>query len=577
MKLKNLFHAQYIKSIAEISQVINENGLQATLFNLLEDLNAIATANEYLSNDIDLFIQFQDQNLVETNQIIQQCLPVQLNENHFNLLKDNTQIEIEIPDTNFQLSVSNIEQYPPKQLHQIKSGILIIHTNSLVSESEVDHIRLSIEDFQWIIITNESHYPAGFIRELGKDVLQMDSFKECPNNIIEILTNCNSEKRSLYQTRIAFNKIQKILSAGSTLLKQELKNSKSKKNLIQQRLTTIGDSRSFNPSEIIQSIKNIVVQYNNHYDKSINSNYEQFLSIGNSEFLMLLNQLNEDSIPIAEVVKIKNIELVIDEHYLSEFKNDLEKVLLKRFITDIGIQLDSLHQIEKDIEAVFKKHNYIYQKSNIKYLTESDFQQILHYTRSKSPNYSGIAALKGPMEYFNAARKFQMTFFMFLSMFGVSSVIKQYQYVSLPLSIVLLGIGVLNVHKNVNKERLENEEKEQKKVTEAMINFVKDVGSDVQRYWLKTLTDHFKTQLQNISQEVENQLKSYSQNQLTQSDEEKKKNQRLISTYDQNERKLESASRNFQPLERNLSRTISDLQSSYSNILRNEREERRKV
>lgn len=575
MRLKNLYHSQLSRSLAEINQVITENGLQATLLNLLEDLNQVVANNEFLSDHIDILVQ-PIQNADFTSEFNNHW-GIPLGDDQITNINNGNIQSITLENHPLTLCINTIEHYSPKQLKEVHSGILVIQTNQALSDHEVEIIRMCVEDFQWIIVTNENHYPAGFLRELSKTVIQLDSYKVIPENITETIAQYSSEKRSIFQTRIAFSKFLKVLAAGAILLKQELKNSKSKKNLVQQKITTIGDSRSFNPSEIVQSIKNIVVQYSSNYDKSLNANYEQFLNIGNSEFLQLLKDLEDDIIPLTEVTKIKNIELVINESYLNHFRADLEKILLKRFQTDIGIQLDSLHQIEKDINSVFKKHNYIYQKTNIKYLTEVDFQTILHYTRSKSPNYSGVAALKGPMEYFAAARKFQMTFFMFLSMFGVSSVIKQYQYISIPLSIILLGIGVLNVHKNVNKERLENEEREQKKVREAMNNYLKDVGSDVQRYWLKTLTDHFKNQLQNISQEVENQLKSYSQTQLAQSDDEKKKNQRIVSSFEQNERKLETAARNFQPLERNINRTISDLQTSFSNLLRAERDERRRV
>ncbi len=574
MRFKNLQHGQLSKSVNEISQIILDNGLQAVLGNQIQDLNLILQKNEYLSNEIDVIGQFENE--ITTQKILTDYFKL---ENSTNLAKEiQTNGKGKIETEEFHLNFQKIDFFTPLQLHDLHSAILILATDKPIVDHEADLIRLAIEDYQWIIALNESHFPQGFLRECGKFISQLDLFDEKGEaSLLDLLKDMSLEKKSIFQTKIGLKKINKVLNASSLLLKQEIKNSKSKKNLIQQKVTSLGDGKNFNSSEIIQSIKNIVSQYSNNYDKSLNSSYEQFLNLGESEFIGLISSINDSHIPLSENQKMKNIELGIEENYLKKLYIEVERIFLKRFNTDLSILLDSLNQLERDIEAVFKKHNFIYQKANIKYLTESDFQQILHYIRAKKPNYNGTAPLKGIMEYFSAARKFQMTFFMFLSMFGVSSLIRQYQYISIPVTVILLGIGIMSVYKNVNKERVENEEKEQQKAHESLTSYMKDVAAEIQRYWIKTLIDHFKSQLQTLSFEIENQLKVYTQSQISQTEEERKRNQRLISTFEQNERKLDTASRNIQPAERNLQRMVSDLENAYSNLLRSEREERRRI
>ena len=158
------------------------------------------------------------------------------------------------------------------------------------------------------------------------------------------------------------------------------------------------------------------------------------------------------------------------------------------------------------------------------------------------------------------------------SIFGVSGLIKKYQFVSIPLSIVLLGYGIINVSKSVAKERIENEEKETKSAMEAIERWLKDIGSDMSRTWTKILLDTFKSQLNMLNSETETALKINLTQRNTETEDERRKQQKSLQTFELSERKIENVHRSVQTMDRNIQRLLSDSRTGYNQISRAERD-----
>jgi hypothetical protein len=285
-----------------------------------------------------------------------------------------------------------------------------------------------------------------------------------------------------------------------------------------------------------------------------------------------LQEIQWDSLNFLEIEKSKNLELKLDPVFHKKLMEDVYQTILKKCATDTTIFMDTLNMLEKEIDVIFEQNGILFQRPNLKYITQNDIDYFLSQSYNREIDYTGTAPNKGMYEYFSAARKFQMGFFMMASVFGVTGLIRKYQYISIPLSIILLGYGIINVSKSVTRERIENHEKETKAAKEAIERWIKDLGSDISRIWTKTLTDAFRTQLSILSSETESMLKTTLLQKQSENEDERKKQQKSIQIFEQTERKLENTHKAVQNIERNIQRILGDSKTAYNQLLRAERD-----
>ncbi len=573
MRIKNLEHTQFLKTQQEIVGVLNEVGLPALFTNTFSDIDKITQQNEYINNDIRFWVAGP---LPEFDWI-----PVW----GYDLLKDKallesgTTLQYEGPNNTRRLEVCKIEHVQPGLITSEIPLLTVVLVQKQSTTQELETLRLLIEELPWICILE---YDCPISPDLKKEIdqkticLDLLTLTESPVNIWNMFDEKGIEKKSIFQNLINVFRLKKIIKTTTLITSKEQGNIISKKSITQQKLNMIPDNRNNSATEIITKIKQTIQQTGSNFEKSTITSTELFInSIQHNGIKKFADELSTQNIPFQETIRSKNIELQIDSKFEAEIKQSLYTLIQKKCNTDVQICIDTLHVLEKEIEHLLEEQGVVFQRTNMKYITQNEIDYFLNQTFNKKIEYSGTAPNKGLYEYFSAARKFQMIFFMMASVFGVSGLIRKYQYVSIPLSIVLLGYGIINVSKSVAKERSENEEKENKSAKESIDRWIKDISSDLTRNWSKTVIDAFKTQLNVLGTETEYTLKSTLQQKSVEMEDARKKQQKSIQIFEQTERKLESVNRSIQNIERNLQRNVLDQKSAYNQLARAERDRNR--
>jgi hypothetical protein len=113
--------------------------------------------------------------------------------------------------------------------------------------------------------------------------------------------------------------------------------------------------------------------------------------------------------------------------------------------------------------------------------------------------YKGEITRKGVMDFFMAARRYQMLFFMVFSAFGLSF-IRSFTAFTIPAGMVLMAYGMLNVVNGAKRQRAEAEEKEMGKARETLRTELSRAMADVQKIWDQTVSS-FMTEQQNAALE----------------------------------------------------------------------------
>lgn len=577
MNNKNLEHSTFVKIKQEVMNNLTEVGLPALFVNTLEDLEKLAQQNEYINQHIQLWIVGEFPNIDWPSVIF--CNP----SNDIALIEkgDLVNYDIILDHKTFPLSVCKLEYVQPGLITNVQPILTVVVMHKLSDEVQLETLRLLTDDLPWVyLIDFDNNLTNEFQKELNQKLLQFDFLTVTETttlkNLEEIISQTTQERQSIHQNYLSLNQLKKTIKTVSLITKKEQSNIISKKAITQQKLSLIPDTRSHNANDLVQKIKQLIQQYTTSYEKSTTTNTELFVQVANQEGIKsILLDIQTNPVIFTETAKSKNIDLTINSSFEQDIRTDAYNRVLKKCRIDVKIFADTLHELEKEIEKQLDSQGVVFQRTNMKYLTQNEIDYFLNQCFGRDIEYSGTAPNKGLYEYFSAARKFQMVFFMMASVFGVSGLIRKYQYVSIPLSIVLLGYGIINVSKSVSKEREENTEKETKNAKDVIERWLKDVGSDLSRIWTKTLIDSFKLQLNTLNSETEMVLKSTLLQKTAELEDERKKQQKNLQTTELNERKLDGAQRNIQTMDRNILRVLTDSKNAFNQLLRAEREKPR--
>lgn len=574
MRSKNLEHASFLKIQQEVLTSINDVGMPALFGNTINDIDKITQQNEFLNYHINVWLMGS---MPEANWM--DVFTVDISQNSEQIAAgDSFSYDLKHEGIDLRLTIASINHMQPGLITNIQPILTVIIANNPENDDSFENLRLLTDEISWMYVYDFSKVlTPNLSKELSQKLIQfeftaVDNNTELPS-VFSILEATSQEKQSIHQNFSSIHQLKKITKTISLIANRELNSVISKKAVTLQKLQLLPDSRQNNANDIILKTKQLIQQYLSNYEKSTSTSTELFIqSEQHGGIKALLSEIENQEVQFSETPKSKNIELSLDSQFEKSLKQEVLDRVSKKCKTDTQIFIDTLHVLEKEIEQLLESQSVVFQRSNVKYITQNEIDYFINQLIDRKIDYSGTAPNKGMYEYFSAARKFQMVFFMMASVFGVSGLIRKYQFVSIPLSIVLLGYGIINVSKSVAKERLENQEKETKSARESIERWLKDIGSDLNRNWQKTLLDAFKTQINTLASETEAILKTNLVQRNMENEDERKKQQKILQTFETNERKIENINRSVLTMDRNITRVLSDSRSSYNQLLRSERD-----
>lgn len=171
------------------------------------------------------------------------------------------------------------------------------------------------------------------------------------------------------------------------------------------------------------------------------------------------------------------------------------------------------------------------------HLPEKRLETIIERGVQLNRPYRGELSRRGPMDYFMAARRYQMMFFMVFSAFSLSF-IRQLTYFTVPAGVVLLAFGMLNVVNAAKKQRAEAEAKELGKARDALRTDLARSMGDVQKAWDQAVSNHLAAQQSQALESVESTVKSVAAQASREAAQEKELAQQQMKGLDAAQRKI---------------------------------------
>lgn len=370
----------------------------------------------------------------------------------------------------------------------------------------------------------------------------------------------------LLPMNFAFN--QNVLSAMESIntvltlnIQQEERNLKAKKAVNQQQVIKV-QTRTNNSSEVFNQFKTVLSNYFSQIERGLSDNLENLNRQKTGEFSKSMEELIEHIDQLQRVKGGKNDILKIESEVEHAFFNSIFQYLRKQGQNNLLIMHDSFKGLETEVNKLCEKNNLPSISLSLKFLTDQQLNLILENTVRWDRPYEGSAPRKGAYEYFMAMRKYQMIIAMIASSFGLSFMRGLSMY-TIPVTILLLGFGGVNVYKTVEKEREENDLKELTKAKEVLRGELKRIASEFSRQWMKVLQDHLRQQNNIVSLNVDSVLKDYTGKKAVDEEEEKKRVQRMVQSIDNQERKITGIVRASDTFTRNIQRLSSDLKHAF--------------
>jgi hypothetical protein len=172
------------------------------------------------------------------------------------------------------------------------------------------------------------------------------------------------------------------------------------------------------------------------------------------------------------------------------------------------------------------------------YLTEDRVRRMMDMSIAFQAQYRGEMPHHGFSEYFASVRKYSMILVMAASMFGMSSLMRQYREFTVPATILLVLIGTYSVISSTRQQRVENLEKELEAARTALRPDLKRIFTDVQKNWSTILLQHMNEQITSVLADVDAAVKDYQARRGAEASPEKERLSRQLTQLEVAEKKL---------------------------------------
>jgi hypothetical protein len=462
--------------------------------------------------------------------------------------------------------------------------IFILFDKTSILENDLERLSAYIADYFYIIFIFESGVEGSIdFKNIPSNYLISETFQEDIFTSINFFerfskTEFNQLLNSIYNLNCQ-KAIESLYNNYNALVEQEIRNIRAKKAVGQQQLIKMQGDNVSNLSDSLQQVRN---DFNNQFallEKGISEHFENFIRPQTGQLSAFLDkELSNLTLETSE--KSKTNSLTIPVNFESNFFLAVHNVFLQIGHNQLKSIADSFKVFQEELEEFYQSKNILAHSMDLKLLTDEPLQRLLNSAVRTEKQYEGSSPKKNLMEFFMASRQIYMLLFMIASTFGISryarvdvfktirdpqdnSKLKEIYNdkftIFLAVTILLIGAGVYVVYNTSKKEEKEIKEKEIQKAKEFLVSEVRRIIMEIQRPWMKIISDHLKNQQAMNLNNIEINFKNMLQSNQSSFEKEKNKVQKQNQGLDNAERVISNMSLKRDNFIRNSQKNILEL------------------
>jgi len=268
-----------------------------------------------------------------------------------------------------------------------------------------------------------------------------------------------------------------------------------------------------------------------------------------------------------EEPRLRSCATRVGDEALAQWTRAVRDALAAHLEADLVAMRDLCRDLAVEIERAITAAGGPTVVVTFAHVEDARVRRILDQACVPSRAYQGELPRPGFFEYVMMARRYQMVLFMGMSVFGLSFV-RSYREVMVPMAIVLLTLGGINVWNTVTRERAERRARELEKAHELLRQEARRMLADAQRAWTSLVAQHLGDQVAVVTAQIEGPVRDAALRLAEETGRERQRVQRQVQGYENAERRLASAARNRDLLATNLSQLRGELRHLVISLLR---------
>ena len=375
------------------------------------------------------------------------------------------------------------------------------------------------------------------------------------------------EARPLMVGWSAAGSLNSLYEGLGLALEKEQGSLKSKRTVLDQKAAVSQQKSTGNASDIIAEARGFMQKkfdiYQKESAKRMQSLVAQFDGTLSKEIESTIKAFDKFDFEKKPKIFVVRIPAGLQSQLLSRAK----QVLAEAGRADLADMGEVFRKAQEDVEKLIEAKGGPPTVVHFHYLPDHELTNLVDRSIVIQRAYSGTLARRGPMDYFMAARRYQMIFFMMFSAFGLSFV-RSYRQIMVPLTVLLLSFGLLNVINSTRKQEKETEELELEKARELLRAEFRRCMNDVEKNWSSILSNHLSDQQSAVIEKIESTVRSFFEGANRQAAEDKVLQQRQLKGLDQSERKLVEAAKKVQAAPQELEQLSGQMTQLYAASVR---------
>ena len=336
--------------------------------------------------------------------------------------------------------------------------------------------------------------------------------------------------------------LDSLASVFALWLEQQGRDLRTRRAATQAKLGRAGTAPPARPAagapELLAEIKARIQRHSQEFERGAAERLQDLLSVPSGKLAREVEALLLGLDELSEELRTTKIETRIPEAFLDKLVRTLRERIARHCAGDLVALNDLFRLLGQEIErevALAQGPPFVPQFA---YLTEDRVRRLLDMTVAVQVQYRGELPHQGFSEYFASVRKYSMILVMAASMFGMSSLMRQYREVTVPLTILLVLGGTYTVISSTRRQRVENLEKELEAARNALRPEVKRVFVEVQKAWSTLLAGFMNEQVGRSLAELDAAVKDHQARRGAEASPERERLQRQLAQLEAIDKRL---------------------------------------
>lgn len=384
-------------------------------------------------------------------------------------------------------------------------AIGIFFTPNALLPISINHFQTTCENvpLHWIITTDEC--PPGINIIEQNNLVHKSSLASIRDTTIADQLDLLLDKRAIefFAGIIAFRWYDTLKSVFEKKVGSIDRQLKVKKQELQQESAQL-QKLAYNISNSeLSDFKQKITNQVEKFEKRFLEQLEYNLSSPAQGIYKNIEFIIEQMDKLEEQKKAKQIHYTISE----SFKNNLIGTFRQQFDEWWEKEKDQgqsfIRSIAHQSESFLKEKQITFQASNMPFVDTDKIKKLLDTGIKFDRPFEANASKKKLMDYMMGARMYYMIFLMSASLLGVMGVFKEHIEYFVPITLLLLGLGIYQMIISQEKESKENQEKNIKSAKESLSTEFRRIMTDISRQLEKIVTTRVREVQQHLIKETE--------------------------------------------------------------------------